>query len=73
MAELRAQSSAEILETITAKIASIDGISTADAFALGSLVRQYGTVCGGESAKTVIETMIDVKKTAQSWMSDAGG
>lgn len=50
---------AEIFEQITAKLASIDGIATSDAFALGALVRQYGAVCVGEAAKRMMKPLMD--------------
>lgn len=49
----------EVFGQITKKIASIDGIATADAVELGSLIRQYGQTVAGEATSGIMSTMID--------------
>lgn len=48
-----------VFAEIEAKLATIDGISTADAFALGSLVREYGDVSAGEALKATLGPILD--------------
>jgi hypothetical protein len=53
---------AMVLSEIERKLAIIDGISTADAFALGGLVREYGSICTGEAMSGLLTGMIDSVK-----------
>lgn len=53
-----------ILADIVTKLATIDGIATSDAFALGGLIREYGHSCAGEVASSLMESMLgDLKKS----------
>ncbi len=54
------RTSADVLREIETKLATIDGIATSDAFALGSLVREYGEMKAGESALQVMQPILDV-------------
>jgi hypothetical protein len=48
-----------ILAEIEAKISSLDGIATADAFALGRMVQEYGQACSGEASSSILGPMLE--------------
>jgi hypothetical protein len=48
-----------ILADIERMLASIDGISTADAFRLGGLVREYGQATAGDIAGVFVQGLGD--------------
>ena len=47
-----------VLAEIEAKLATIDGISMSDAFALGGLVREYGHATAGETAGSFVASLM---------------
>jgi hypothetical protein len=54
-----AQKPDAILQRIEDKLATIDGISTSDAFALGAMVRDYGRACSGEASSLLLLPLMD--------------
>lgn len=51
--------SGEVMADIERTLSTVDGISTADAFKLGQLVREYGDKKAGESLGPLIEGLLD--------------
>lgn len=50
----------DVMADIETKLATIDGISTADAFALGGLVREYGQTIAGETSSGFVTPILDM-------------
>lgn len=61
--------SADVMSDIERTISTIDGISTADAFKLGQLVREYGTVVAGETMGPLMTSLLGSfdKKPKKPW------
>ena len=53
------RTAADVLREIETKLASVDGIATADAFTLGGLVREYGEVRAGEVGISIMGPILD--------------
>lgn len=51
--------SGEVMADIERTLSTVDGISTADAFKLGQLVREYGDKKSGEALGPLIEGLFD--------------
>lgn len=48
-----------ILGEIEAKLATVDGISTSDAFALGRMVMEYGQACAGKASADFLVPLLE--------------
>lgn len=61
----------EVLADLEKKLASIDGIATSDAFALGRLVQEYGQACSiasmGNFLGPLMKTMLGPKPGDEPW------
>lgn len=57
--KLSKRTAADVLAEIEAKLSTIDGIATADAFKLGGLVREYGNTMAGEASSGILTPILD--------------
>lgn len=63
---------ADVLQEIEAKLATLDGVATSDAFRLGGLVREYGQITAGEASDGIMLPLLDgLLKPRKSDSTDA--